>query len=63
MKRTAKVLQLRQQIVAQIGELIDRDYVLLGLPYYPNVGDILIWEGERQFLGNSPYKVSLSGLF
>ena len=61
MKRTAKVLQLRQQIVAQIGELIDRDYVLLGLPYYPNVGDILIWEGERQFLGNSPYKCLNAG--
>lgn len=54
--RTAKVLQLRQEIAAQLGGLIDRDYVLLGLPYYRNVGDILIWEGERQFLARQPYR-------
>jgi pyruvyl transferase EpsO len=54
--RTAKCLQLRQEIVAQLGGLVDRDYVLLGLPYYLNVGDILIWEGERRFLSELPHK-------
>jgi exopolysaccharide biosynthesis predicted pyruvyltransferase EpsI len=56
MTREEKTLQLRQQIATQVGDLIDRDYVLLGLPYYLNVGDILIWEGERQFLSTFCHK-------
>jgi pyruvyl transferase EpsO len=49
MTRVEKTLYLRQHIAAQLDSLIDRDYVLLGLPYYLNVGDILIWEGEREY--------------
>ena len=50
MTRDEKALQLRKQIAERLGGLIDRDYVLLGLPYYLNVGDILIWEGEWEYL-------------
>jgi len=56
MTRKEKTVQLRRLITTRLVDLIDRDYVLLGLPYYLNVGDILIWEGERQFLKTLPYK-------
>src|SRR4030042_4440105 len=56
MTRKEKILQLGRHITKELGDLIDRDYVLLGLPYYLNVGDILIWEGERQFLSPLPHK-------
>lgn len=36
--------------------LIDRDYVLYGLPYYTNVGDTLIWDGELELLKKSHHK-------
>lgn len=56
MTRKEKTLQLRRYIRTRLGDLINRDYVLLGLPYYLNVGDILIWEGERQFFRSFRYK-------
>ena len=31
-------------------ELITDDYIFLDLPYYPNVGDVLIWEATLQLL-------------
>ncbi len=55
MTRPAKTAQLRRHIAAQLDGLIDRDYALLGLPYYLNVGDILIWEGEREYLGSKRF--------
>jgi pyruvyl transferase EpsO len=61
MERKEKSLQLRQYIASQLVNLIDRDYVLLGLPYYLNIGDILIWEGERQFLSALQHKCLNSG--
>ena len=36
--------------------LIDNDYVLWGLPYHSNIGDILIWEGEENLLYKTGYK-------
>jgi pyruvyl transferase EpsO len=30
--------------------LIDNDIVLMDVPYYANIGDILIWEGTLQFI-------------
>ncbi len=30
--------------------LITNDYIFLDLPYYPNVGDVLIWEASLQLL-------------
>lgn len=32
------------------------DYILLDLPYYSNVGDVLIWQSTLDLLGELPYK-------
>lgn len=61
MTKYQKIAQLRQNIVSSLDGLIDRDYVLLDLPYYMNVGDILIWEGERQYLKTLEYKYLNAG--
>lgn len=45
-----KKKQLRTIIEEKLTPLIDNDYVLYGLPYYNNIGDTLIWEGELEFL-------------
>ncbi|WP_017725785.1 polysaccharide pyruvyl transferase family protein, partial [Acinetobacter baumannii] len=37
--------------------LINSDYVLWDLPYHINMGDILIWQGELDFLSNLPYNM------
>lgn len=55
MTSTDKIVQLRQAIVSQLNPLIDRDYFLLELPYYNNIGDGLIWQGEEDFLSTLPY--------
>lgn len=51
-----KILELRNIIDQQITPYINNDYVLWEVPYYTNIGDILIWEGELCFLRNSGYK-------
>ena len=45
-----KIWELRQIIEEQLTPLINNDYVLYDLPYYSNIGDLLIWEGELSFL-------------
>lgn len=35
---------------------IDNDYILLDLPYFSNVGDILIWQSAKDLLKEVPYK-------
>lgn len=47
---------LRKKIEAELTPLIGHDYVLWDVPYYNNIGDLLIWEGERCFLKKIPYK-------
>jgi len=42
--------QLAAIIINTLVPLIDNDFVLIDLPYYTNIGDILIWEGEIQFI-------------
>lgn len=51
-----KIKTLVRVIINSLDSLIDGDYVLWDLPYHNNIGDILIWEGERQFLSKLPYK-------
>lgn len=51
-----KISELRKVIKDKLTPLIDNDYVLLDLPYYENIGDSLIWEGEKEFLRTLPYK-------
>ena len=50
------ILKLKEEIQRQLGQLIDNDYVLLNLPYHYNIGDVIIWEGERSFLKTLPYQ-------
>ena len=45
-----KITDLRKKIKDKLSPLIDNDYVLLDLPYHKNIGDILIWAGEIEFL-------------
>lgn len=47
---------LRNIIDTQLKPLIKSNYVYLDLPYYPNIGDNLIWEGTENFLSTLPYK-------
>lgn len=51
-----KIIQLRFLIKKELTPLINHDYWLLEVPFYPNVGDCLIWQGELDFLRTLPYK-------
>lgn len=51
-----KITELKNKITEELTPLISGDYVLLNLPYYENIGDTLIWEGEEAFLSKLPYK-------
>ncbi len=50
------VAELARRAETAILPLIDRDYVLYALPYYTNIGDTLIWEGELELLKKSRHK-------
>ena len=56
MTATEKITELRQRIAEALTPLIDRDYVFLEIPYYPNPGDVLIWRVMEDFLETLPYK-------
>ena len=56
MTSQAKIAELKQTIVSQLSKLIDRDYYLLEVPYYNNIGDVLIWQGEQDWLATLPHK-------
>ncbi len=43
-------------IYQSLSRIIDDDYIYLDLPYYPNIGDSLIWKGTEVFLKSLPYK-------
>lgn len=51
-----KINFLRKKIEDALIPLIDHDYVLWECPYYCNIGDVLIWEGELEFLKKVKYK-------
>ena len=50
MKTGDKIDQLRKRIYEVLGPNINRDYWLLEVPFYSNIGDTLIWQGEMDFL-------------
>ncbi|MBR1808755.1 MAG: polysaccharide pyruvyl transferase family protein [Paludibacteraceae bacterium] len=56
MKASDKIQQLKSIIKQRLVPLINHDYWLLEVPYYTNVGDTLIWQGELDFLKTLPYK-------
>lgn len=51
-----RVNQLVSLVEDSLLPLINRDYVLYGLPNYTNVGDVLIWEGALELLKKIPYR-------
>lgn len=51
-----KIDFLRNRLLNKLLPLIDNDYVLWDVPYYNNIGDVLIWEGERSFLKESKHQ-------
>ena len=56
MNASQKVSQLRNLIHNTLIPLIDHDFYLLEAPYYNNIGDTLIWQGEMDFLKLIPHK-------
>jgi len=51
-----KINKLKKKIFEELTPLIDSDYILIDLPYHSNIGDLLIWEGEENFLKTIPFK-------
>jgi pyruvyl transferase EpsO len=43
---------LKSLLYEQLSCIIGNQCILVAVPYYQNVGDVLIWEGERQFLSD-----------
>lgn len=58
MDNVAKIGNLISIIYENLSPIIDSKCILTDLPYHCNVGDNLIWEGERQFLGNLNVKIA-----
>lgn len=56
MTNTQKIDELRNHISSTLNPLIDRNYWLLEVPYYTNIGDTLIWQGTLDYLKTLPYK-------
>lgn len=56
MSPSDKKHQLQSLVEQTLSSLIDNDYVLLDVPYYNNIGDVLIWEGTRDWLSHLPFK-------
>lgn len=50
METNGKIMQLRQEIKSKLAPLIGNKVILTDCPYYSNIGDILIWQGEVEFL-------------
>ena len=51
-----KTKELKAKIDITIRPYIKSDFIFLGLPYYDNIGDVLIWEGTEQFLKGISFK-------
>lgn len=56
MQTESLIIHLREKIQKELVPIVNNDYVYLDLPYHPNIGDTLIWEGTREFLNTLPYK-------
>ena len=56
MNQIEKIQQLQSLIGQVLTPLITSDYWLLEVPYYTNIGDTLIWQGEIDFLSKLPYR-------
>ena len=50
MNTQSKIQELQQIIKNQLDAYIGNEIILLDLPYHMNIGDLLIWEGELNYL-------------
>ena len=50
------ITNLREKIFRELIPIVNGNYYHLDNPYHINIGDNLIWEGEKQFLKHVPYK-------
>ena len=50
------ISNLAEEVLSNVAPLVNADYWLCEVPHYHNVGDILIWQGELDFLKRLPYK-------
>lgn len=50
------IVECRKLLVNYLTEVISNDYILLDLPFFPNVGDVLIWQATIDVLSQLPYK-------
>jgi len=48
--------ECREELSRELAQLICRDYILLDLPYFGNVGDTLIWQSALDILAELPHK-------
>jgi pyruvyl transferase EpsO len=51
-----KTTELKRLIEESLRPIITGDYILLDIPYYANIGDVLIWQGALDFFKTLPYK-------
>ncbi|BDD00012.1 polysaccharide pyruvyl transferase family protein [Persicobacter psychrovividus] len=51
-----KIIDLKREISDNLNAVIDSDYIYLDLPYYNNIGDVLIWKGAKTYLETLPHK-------
>ncbi len=51
-----EINRFKSLITDSLIRLIDNDYILLDLPYYTNIGDVLIWKGTEDFLSGASGK-------
>ena len=45
-----KIIELKSLIYKTLSPYLSSKCAFLELPYYPNVGDLLIWEGTENLL-------------
>lgn len=50
-----KLQACRDKVLQGLKEVISNDYILLDLPYFANVGDVLIWQATEDMLKCLPY--------
>lgn len=55
-----KVEDLKQLLFKSLTPIISNKCAIFDLPYYKNIGDVLIWEGEISFLNGTGKKVVYS---
>lgn len=53
MNNQEKIAQLRSLIYSSLLPITSKRCILLDAPYYHNIGDVLIWEGELSFFADN----------